>query len=96
MTQAPWDGSALASRRARREHASQDPLWDVWMLAAVLAGVLLIAGGFLQAGFVGAFVGLAAGFVLTGVGVIRNETARARMLEALQARFAMSRHRSGS
>jgi hypothetical protein len=84
-------GTALASRRARREHASQDPLWDVWMLAAVLAGVLLTAGGFLSGGFVGALGGLAVGSLLAGAGVVRNAPARARVLEALQTRVAPSR-----
>jgi hypothetical protein len=88
------DGSALASRRARREHASQDPVWDVWMLAAVVAGALLIVGGFLSSGIMGALGGLVAGSVLAGIGVVRNDAARARMLESLQTRVARSRRRA--
>jgi hypothetical protein len=91
--QASSGGTALASRRARREHASQDPLWDVWMLAAVVAGVLLTAGGFLNGGIVGALGGFALGVVLTSVGVLRNDGARARLVDHVQDRLARSRHR---
>lgn len=93
MSQASSGGTALASRRARREHASQDPLWDVWMLAAVVAAVLLTAGGFLNGGVLGALGGLVLGMLLTGAGVLRNDAARARLADRLQERLARGRHR---
>jgi hypothetical protein len=91
--QASSGGTALASRRARREHASQDPVWDVWMLAAVAAAVLLTAGGFLNGGVLGALGGLVLGALLTGVGVLRNDGARARLADRVQERLARSRRR---
>ena len=41
----------------------------------------------------GALAGLAMGIVLTGVGVLRNEGARARLVDRIQARLARSHHR---
>jgi hypothetical protein len=93
VSEASSGGTALASRRARREHASQDPVWDVWMLAAVAAAVLLTAGGFLNGGVLGALGGLALGALLTGVGVLRNEGARARLADGVQERLARTRDR---
>jgi hypothetical protein len=83
----------MASRRARRQQAEEAPLWDVWLVTAMLSAVLLIVGGWLQARVLGALAGAVVGAVVGAVAVSHNATARAALSQTVYARFRRRRRR---
>jgi hypothetical protein len=81
----------MASRRARREQADEAPLWDVWLVTALLSAVLLIAGGWLQARLTGALAGALAGAAVGAVAVSHNATARTVLYENVREKLSRRR-----
>jgi hypothetical protein len=81
----------MASRRARREQALESPLWDVWLVTAMLSAVLLTVGGWLEARLLGAVVGALVGVSVGAVIVWHNATARMLVWGAVHG--VLARHR---
>jgi hypothetical protein len=83
----------MASRRARREQAEESPLWDVWLMTAAVATVLLTVGGWLQARALGALTGAAVGVAVGALAVSHNPAARAALADSIHARLTRRRRR---
>jgi hypothetical protein len=85
----------MASRRARREQAHEAPLWDIWLVSAMLSAVLLTVGGWLQARVLGALGGAVVGAGVAAVIVWHNATARAIVSETVHDMFGRNRQQPG-
>ncbi|MBV8951905.1 MAG: hypothetical protein JOZ99_13590 [Actinobacteria bacterium] len=82
----------MASRRARREQAEESPVWDVWLLTALLSAVLLMVGGWMQARLLGAVAGALVGVAVGAVTLSHNATAKAALFDTVFMRHRRNPH----